>query len=218
MALIHSAGKSKIKKFVIVDLAGTLVRTNHILAIEYICSALSYKKERKVKVINHFLTSFSRAKTTKYESITCLIRKAFRKVGEEVDVKRLYFEYINRKVKALPQGLKLLHYLKKKKVRIGILTNTDADFLLSILNKLDILKFFDILLPASLLQLYRPSENVFKTLPKLLRTPMHNILLISDSRKDIEIAKKVGLKAVLFEEKKPLRRMLQEINKFLTSL
>lgn len=101
-------------------------------------------------------------------------------------------------IKLFPEVKETLIFLKNKKYKIGLISNTISDlFIEEILGKFKIKKFFDSIVTSAQTRIRKPRPEIFKKALKELNVIESQAIMIGDSLKsDILGAKRLGIKTI----------------------
>lgn len=202
-------------KAVLFDLDNTLV---DFLKFKTICSkaaisamrkaGLKIKEEKALKILFGFY------KKTRFEGKT-VFQDLLKEILGEVDYKILgagivaYRKARYGVLKPYPNVVKTLEGLKRRKLKLGIVTDAPRLKAWIRLSSANIADFFDFVITVADVKRRKPSPSPFKRALRTLKFKPKEILFIGDSlKKDIAGAKKIGMKTVFaeygdFEKRKP---------------
>lgn len=110
-------------------------------------------------------------------------------------------------VKIDPQMLALIESLRKD-YRTALLSNAIKPFLREVMAKHDLERLFDVILVSAEEGIAKPDPAFFQRMIDKLGVPAKECLFIDDNIVNVETAKLVGMKAVLFEGIEKLKRDL----------
>lgn len=103
--------------------------------------------------------------------------------------------------------------LKKRELKIGILTDLTAHIQYRKLEKLEITKWIDCLVTSEEAGAEKPSNKMFDLMLKKLGMCPEEVLMVGDSpKKDIEGANKVGMEGILVKGYSPERLILDRVD------
>lgn len=98
----------------------------------------------------------------------------------------------------------ILTYLKKKGKRLGVISNGRAIDLYSMLEWLDIRKYFDFTITSEEAGIEKPDKRIFLMMLKFFKQKPEKCVFIGDDPlRDLPTPKKLGMKMILF---KPLKK------------
>ena len=98
-----------------------------------------------------------------------------------------------------PETIETLTELKQSGLRLGVISNFD-NRIYSVMQSLDILRFFDTVTLSSETGYCKPDREIFNAAVRALDVPVSDILLVGDSlHDDVEAAIAAGLNAVLID-------------------
>ena len=107
----------------------------------------------------------------------------------------------------IPRVPETLEALKKRGLKIGLMTRSCREYAERILEKFGIRKYFDVIIARDEVEDPKPSPSHAIKLLELLNVPAEETLFVGDHWSDAECAKRAGLKFIYFrrEENKPHR-------------
>ena len=95
----------------------------------------------------------------------------------------------------------LFRELKKREIKIAVLTDLTAHIQHRKLKKLGIAQYIDVLVTSEEAGTEKPDLKMFKLVKEKLNMESEELLMIGDSKKkDIEGAEAAGIKGILFDE------------------
>jgi putative hydrolase of the HAD superfamily len=119
--------------------------------------------------------------------------------------------YLNRKpafLKPYPYVLETLEMLKSRNLKLGVVTDATREKALARLNAMDIIRFFDIIITYDESKVKKPDELPFRLAMVKLGVNPEETLFVGDSmRRDIEPAKKIGMKTLLIKKYQDLKKI-----------
>lgn len=130
-----------------------------------------------------------------------------------MDFYEVYWETMLEEMKLFPYVIPLFQLLKRRNIKIGILTDLTAHIQYRKINKLEIGSYIDYFTSSEEAGEDKPSEKIFQKM--LIKTPFRpeEILMVGDSlRRDINGAVCQGMQAVLYDGKAD---MVKEVKMFL---
>ena len=115
----------------------------------------------------------------------------------------LEFEKIHlKKIKSIPNALKVLKKIKEKKIKCGVISNKDGNLLRKEINKLGWKKYFKVIVGANEAKKDKPSKYpLLLALNKISLKCNKNIWYVGDNEIDVEFAKKNKCLSVFVENK-----------------
>jgi putative hydrolase of the HAD superfamily len=138
-----------------------------------------------------------------YNLIKSAIRESVEALGLQIDGPLItkatdYFKKLHvERSTIIPGAPELLTLLQSNDIPLGVITNSFEGHLEAILKKLDISKFFRVLVDTSSAQAYKPMSEPFRYALKELGAKAENSLYIGNEyRADIFGARSAGLNAI----------------------
>ncbi|MGQ4833402.1 MAG: HAD family hydrolase [Candidatus Asgardarchaeia archaeon] len=180
---------------IIFDLEGTLVE-NKIDFLEMKKEILSVLKEKyNINLSEMFLhkrvveiLDFLRDK---------LDNKKMSKIFEDISKIADKYELVAAKNTVLKRDIKnILSELKKRNIKLALLTNDGKLATEQILNKFNLKEFFDIIITRDDMNGLKPNPVGIEKIIKTLNVPKEKCVLVGDSKIDIEAANNAGIIAI----------------------
>ena len=107
-----------------------------------------------------------------------------------------------KKIKPIPNALKVLKKIKEKKIKCGVISNKDGNLLRKEINKLGWKKYFKVIVGANEAKKDKPSKYpLLLALNKISLKCNKNIWYVGDNEIDVEFAKKNKCFSVFVENK-----------------
>ena len=141
------------------------------------------------------------------------IGKTVKDVAESFD---MYFKRRKGLVKIFPQSKKVLENLKKRKIKLALLSNSTKLIVLSILKHHKIHKYFDVIVAMEDVKRRKPAPDmIIKACKKLGVNPI-NTIIVGDTQNDMIAGKRAGCVTVGYKTKGDyMINRLKEIGKFI---
>lgn len=114
----------------------------------------------------------------------------------EINLKYILLRKTN--LKPIEGVQNLLSYLKEKQIKIAIATSNHRDNVNIILNKLQIIEYFDLIITGDQVSNGKPEPDIFMLAAKKLAANPTNCIVIEDSTNGVIAAKKAGMKCIGF--------------------
>jgi len=187
-------------KNIIFDVGGTLVKAPDIFQE----IAMNIKKEHNVDVKLELKKEFEKIYTGSFfYDVKTILNKITKDIlnnkgitQSNIDPSKIYFDTFVNKSRLFEDTVKILDYLKTKKIKLMILSDADSDVLLIELKKLGIINFFENIIISSDIKCYKTSKDIKNHINPLLSEQKNNILFVGDSFADIYAAKNLNIKSV----------------------
>lgn len=175
------------KKAIIFDFYGTLVdeETGYRNFIEKYTTL-----DPKIAVKSWFLLQREIIFNQKYIPFKEVLRNTYYKLTKS---RNKNFCEIFSNIKPYPEVIKILNKLKEH-YKIGILTNSDNDYLEIVLKNVNF--NFDAIITAESLSCYKPNKKNYGAILEKLRTAQTRALFVSASLWDIKAAREFGLETI----------------------
>lgn len=183
--------------------------------VKFVSSRLK-KSESKVrkefirsrKIINYpHATQFSLEEPIVWYALGKLGVKPSERTFLALDIIKAYrieYKKMLKSYKWKKELVDILTYLKKKGKKLGIISNGRIIDLYSVLEWLDIRKYFDFIVSSEEVNIEKPDKRIFLMMLKFFKQKPEKCVFIGDDPcRDIPTPKKLGMKTILF---KPPRR------------
>ena len=182
-------------KAILFDWDNTLVNNWEPIFFAYkkTLQALGLKKQSKEETLKN-------AKYSLRETFPRIFKNDWKKAKK---VFYLEFKKIHlKKIKPIPNALKILKKIKEKKIKCGVISNKDGNLLRKEINKLEWKKYFKVIVGANEAKKDKPSKYpLVLALNKFSLKSNKNILYVGDNDIDIEFAKKNNCLSIFIENK-----------------
>ena len=144
-------------------------------------------------------------------------KKFFNGMGID-SVKRLYIKYFQKRihhVMLFPQVHEVLRELKRRKYKIGLITNSTRATSRAIMNLLKLNKYFDAIIAMEDVKRRKPAPDMILKACKKLNAKPRNTILIGDTNNDIVAGRRAGCVTVGYKIKGDYRiNKLNEVTRF----
>ena len=104
-------------------------------------------------------------------------------------------------VKLNNQPVKILKELQKRKIKLGLITNSSKFITTTILNHFKLRKYFDVILTMDDVERRKPAPDMIFKACKILKVNLKNAILIGDTKNDILAGKNAGCVTVGYKIK-----------------
>lgn len=115
---------------------------------------------------------------------------------------KLFMDKVPHILTPLPEGLKLLEAAQKKGVKLYVLSNMSHDFYEHLIKSYPFLSEFDGGVYSCHYNLAKPDPKIFHTILHRYHLNPVETLFVDDIKANVEAAKSLGLKTVLFTKSK----------------
>lgn len=192
-------------KLIYFDIGGTLSASKLDL-FGYIAEQYSDKSKDRIKEIleNSFSGNFNGRDQKRFMDVALMIKTAMIEAEKKLGLGSLnerahdlYEDVYLKNAILYPEVKEVLSEIKRKGIRMIVLSDADSDVLLEGLKWLGIYEYFDDFIVSSDVKAYKPSDKIVKAALNLLSVSPDKAMVVGDSRVDIESAKKMGVTSVL---------------------
>ena len=104
--------------------------------------------------------------------------------------------FAKEEIKILPGFLRLVKSLKKNNIKIGLATSASKKFLIFILDKIDIKKYFNVIHCGDDVEHSKPNPEIFLLTAKDLDVNPKNCVVIEDSVNGVKAGKAAGMDVI----------------------
>jgi len=180
-------------KAVVFDMDGTIVDTLSLYITAY---DLTYK---------HFGFNLTREEIIKNFPIKLIDQCKNWGIPDKVnEVKKIYLENIYKvftKVKLFNGFIKLINFIRSKKIKTAIVSFAFSDYVEFIVNKFSLKNYFDLIISFNDVKKAKPDPEAVYQVAKKFNVLPTDILVIGDAESDILMGKAAGSKTCLFYPK-----------------
>ena len=191
-------------KAILFDWDNTLVNNWEPIFFAYkkTLQALGLKKQSKEETLKN-------AKYSLRETFPRIFKNDWKKAKKVFysEFKKIHL----KKIKHIPNALKILKKIKEKKIKCGVISNKDGNLLRKEINKLEWKKYFKVIVGANEAKKDKPSKYpLVLALNKFSLKSNKNIWYVGDNDIDIEFAKKNNCLSIFIENKLFKRKDLKQ--------
>ncbi|MDD3223562.1 MAG: HAD family hydrolase [Clostridium sp.] len=193
----------KYKKLVFFDIGGTLIGSPQLF--EYIAKKYKYpNKDEIIELIEvKFQELYGNKKEEKFLNVKEIIKRTLKYVSLKTGVEDLssfaesYYEdfYLNNSY-IYDDVISTLNTLKKRGVKIVVLSDSDSDVMYKELRKFKIYDYFDGFVISGDVKSYKPSNKIINEAKKYIDDGMEDVYMVGNADVDILSADKIGAKSV----------------------
>lgn len=206
-------------KKIIFDVGGTLVRAPDIFQE----IAMNIKREHNIDVESELKKEFEKIYTGPlFYDVKTILNKITKEIlnkkgitQSNIDPSKIYFDTFVNKSELFEDSIKILDYLKTKKIKLMILSDADSDVLLMELKKLGIINLFEKIIISSDIKCYKTSKDIKNHINPLLSEQKNNMLFVGDSFADIYAAQNLNIKSVFINRHSDKQKGVITINSLL---
>ena len=113
----------------------------------------------------------------------------------EREVMRQYNKFFKKRkgyVKLFPQSAEVLKNIKKRKLKLGLISNSTKFIVMSVLNHYKLRKYFDVIIAMEDVKNRKPAPDSVLKACRLLKVKPQNAILIGDTMNDMIAGEKAG--------------------------
>ena len=98
-----------------------------------------------------------------------------------------------------PDAFEAIYGLKKRGIKVGIVSNANEDVLNTVLEKSSIIGLFECIIISDVLKVYKPNPKIFAEALRRVKCKPHEAMMVGNSYGDIKGGKDSGLTTVLID-------------------
>ena len=137
-------------------------------------------------------------------------------VEEVMNGYAIHFPKNAKYVRLLPGVKEVLSFIKKKKIKVGLISNSHIKIVLSILKNFKIMRYFDAVVTRSDVKRGKPAPDMVLKACKMLKIKPKDAVLVGDTKNDIMAGRRAGCFAAGYKIEGDAKiRKLKEITKLL---
>lgn len=132
------------------------------------------------------------------------------------DWEEMAFDKYKYEVREKPGCQKFLKRLKSRNIKLGIATSNSRSMVEAVLNSLDIMKFFKVIITSNEVKKGKPAPDIYLKTAKLLDAKPHKCLVFEDVVAGIMAGKSAGMKVCAVEDdfSKDVRQRKKELSDY----
>jgi len=139
-------------------------------------------------------------------------------IGKRIDSEELkstnrsfFYEIFKKEIKLNNEVLSLVKKIKKKGLKVGVLSNLEKSTNL-VLNELGIMEDFEFQFLSHKIGFAKPNKRIFEYVIRKIPFKKNEIIFIDDKSSNVEAAKTLGINAIQFTNVKKLQNDLCQID------
>jgi len=191
-------------KAVIFDFWGTIIEIgvfpSPVRQVKYILKADMPFQDYIVKFEQAFMLKKFKNLTEAFENVC----KDFGKEPDKFTMDKLVGMWNKNMLLAKPflDTISVLGTLKKKKLKLALISNTDSISIMPLLDKFDLRKFFDVIVLSYETGKLKTDPEMYKLCLRKLKVKKNETIVVGDSiESDIKGAEAAGIKAILLDRR-----------------
>lgn len=195
-------------KVIFFDIGGTLIGSPDLFY--YIASKYENGDKDKIsKVIREkYDEIYANKDESAFKSVNDILKIVLKEVAVDMKLEDLssfsheYYEnFYFKKAYLYDDVLECLTELKKKKVKLIVLSDSDSDILIGELKKLDIYKYFDGFVISGDVNAYKPADKIINTALNFCNVRTKQMFMVGNSDMDILSAEKMKATSILINRR-----------------
>ncbi|HIH52349.1 MAG TPA: HAD family phosphatase [Nanoarchaeota archaeon] len=194
-------------KVIAVDFGGVYFTWNYKKYLLEISKVTNTNPEKVKKALStQKLLDFHVDKISEKEYWNSFCKKINKKIDHKI-LKKITLD----QSKPIIQVINLIRKLRKNYYIILLANQTKA--LDDLDRKYHFYKDFDLLLSSHIIKMQKPNKNIFKMMLNKTHLNPSEIIFIDDTKKNIDVAKKIGIHGILFKNFNQLKKEINRIIK-----
>lgn len=190
---------------IIFDFGGVIVNHTDPTTFEYVSKRFNIEYEAVASTINELLVEYHKGKISDKEF---WIRFS-KKVGKDLpsDYEKFWKETYISEVRRTPGVEEIITRLRKDGYKLGILSNTIPPHVKHN-RKMQYYDGFDVVILSCEVGMQKPDQEIYELTTKKLGTDPQNCVFIDNLQENLEPARDIGMKTILFESAQQLKEDL----------
>ena len=195
-------------ELVIFDMDGLIFDTERL-------SYLSWVEAAKKFEINFDNNTFYKLLGTNHDSIRNTL---IAKYGDRINVddymkekRKINLSLIKDGAEKKPGLEELLRYLTNNKIKKAVATSSNREIALGLLEKADVLRYFDYVLCGDEVRKSKPDPEVFLNVAKKLEVNPKNCLVLEDSEAGVIAASRGKIRVIMIPDVKEPEKEIEEL-------
>lgn len=191
-------------KLIFFDIGGTLIGSTdlfHFIASKY--DGTNIEQIRNL-IVNKYENLYGDKNEEHFLSVKEILRLILKELSEEKGLEDLsefahdyYEQFYSKKAYLYDDVIYSLVELKKRGIRLIVLSDSDSDILIDELKRLNIYKYFDGFIISGDIKAYKPSEKMINKALEYCCTDTKDTYMVGNSDMDILSAEKMEAKSVI---------------------
>lgn len=196
-------------KGIIFDLGGVLIKEFGSEFIEYAGRKLKTRPEKLRKVIQKEEGILQRGEETSLQFWHRVCGKLKTECPSDKVLQTLWVKPYKQYVQVKKEMVDFIKRLGKN-YKLAILSNTIKEHS-QINRKRKLFNYFDKVLLSDEIELRKPERKFFNEASNRLGIPFKNLIFVDDEMRWVKVARRYGLNAVLFKDRKQLQNTLKRV-------
>lgn len=192
-------------KAIVFDLGGVIMSGGYLPFLHHYClKCLTPQGKKKIDALEHAVNLGTITETKFYKEIS----KVF---GVHLTPKQMH----NEIVKKMQVNKKLVEFIPHiKKAKVALFTNSIGHMAVDVLHKrgVPVRKTFDKLFVSSKIHYAKPDAKAYHYVVRHLKIKPEQAMMVDDRKENIDAAKKIGMKGIIFKNAAQFKRELNKYN------
>lgn len=137
-------------------------------------------------------------------------KEFYKKISEKTGIPEEKVDYSKAPIEINLELLYLIANLKKK-YKIGLLSNSSAEFINEVLSKYDLRGYFDEIVISAEVKHIKPEPEIFEIILNRLGLQKEEVIFTDDKSHNTEAAEKIGIKSIRYENNRQLHKDLEDL-------
>ena len=199
--------QSKKDKILIFDIGGVVLFFDHMLICERLSRLSGYSTSEIYKLI--FIGGLEKL----YDEGKISSKEFYKRIIRALKVNIPLYEFYEIWSDIFEENTEvsqLISWLKKKKYKIYLLSNTNELHYRYVKNKFSIIKEFDEYFLSYNIGYRKPDLKIFQKVLEKSKLPVNNYIYINDKEEYVSVAKSIGMIGIIFKSSNQLKKELSE--------
>ncbi|MBU2496685.1 MAG: HAD family phosphatase [Nanoarchaeota archaeon] len=192
-------------KAIIFDIGGVLVKKIHGKLLEELISKYNLDKNELENFEPELFGELMIGKISEKEYFSKIIKKFNLPISESE-----LHERAKELTQSIPETWEIVKKLKGKYV-LAILSDMNKEWAKIREEKFRLSENFDYIVYSYEIGVQKPNTKIYKYLLNLMKIPANECTFIDDKQKNVDIAKELGMKVIVFENAEKLRAELADL-------
>ncbi len=191
-------------KLIFFDIGGTLIGSPdlfHFIASKY---EKDNTEEIKALIRKKYERIYGNKNERQFLSVKEILRIILKEISEGMGLEDLsnfahdfYKQFYSKEAYLYGDVIDSLCELKRKRVKLIVLSDSDSDILLAELKRLNIYKYFDGFVISGDIKAYKPTDKIINKALEYYNSNIKDIYMVGNSDMDILSAEKMKAKSVI---------------------
>lgn len=194
---------------IVFDIGGVLVDYNPVYLYK---SYFNGSETKALEFVNNVFSSEWNERQEKKYYLKEGILELVNKYPDEKQKIEIFDTHWGKMIKReIESTVKVLKTLKQTDLKVYALTNIPGEKLNYLKDRFEFMSCFDGIVASGVIEMRKPEKNIFESLLKAYNLNPKKSIFIDDNVKNINTAKDIGFKTILFKESRGLEKEFEKI-------